>query len=227
MANSSPQAQRADNNWTVKQAYILALICLVLGLATGYFLRGSGESAAAKPTAAKSAPAVSAQDMQGGPPSAERMKHMADEQAKPLLAQLGNEPGNPELLAKIGNIYYDTQQFQEAINYYDRSLKVDPKSADVRTDRATAYFYLGDTDRAITELESVVKTDPKHAQTMFNLGMIKWQAKGDAKGAVQSWEQLLKAVPDYPDRGKVEQLIARAKQHTKIPPGTKTDKPAS
>jgi len=224
MSNSSNPAQRADNNWSAKQAYFLALICLVLGLASGYFLRGSGQSAIAKPALGKN---LAAQDMQGAPPSAERMKHMADEQAKPLLAQLADEPSNPELLAKIGNIYYDAQQFQEAISYYDRSLKVDPRNANVRTDRGTAYFYLGDSDRAITELENVVKTDPKHAQTMFNLGMIKWQAKGDAKGAVQSWEQLLKAVPDYPDRGKVEQLIARAKQHSNIAPGTKTSKPAS
>jgi cytochrome c-type biogenesis protein CcmH/NrfG len=171
---------------------------------------------------------MSQQNMQqGSTPSPEQMKHMADEQAKPLLADLAAQPNNPELLAKIGNIYYDTQQFQEAINYYDRSLKADPKNADVRTDRGTAFFYLGDADRAITELEDVVKAEPRHAQTMYNLGMIKWQAKGDAKGAVQSWEQLLKAVPNYPERAKVEQLIARAKQHTKIPPGTKTDKPAS
>jgi cytochrome c-type biogenesis protein CcmH/NrfG len=226
MSNSSNPARKADNNWSAKQAYVLALICLVLGLASGYFLRGSGQSAISEPAPGKNA-ATAAQDMPGAPPSAERMKHMADEQAKPLLAQLANEPSNPELLAKIGNIYYDAQQFQEAISYYDRSLKVDPRNANVRTDRGTAYFYLGDSDRAITELENVVKTDPKHAQTMFNLGIIKWQANGDAKGAVQTWEQLLKAVPDYPERGKVEQLIARAKQHTKIAPGTKTDKPAS
>ena len=225
--SNTQRTQKSDSSWTAKQAYLLAMICLALGLATGYFLRGSGESPAPKPTAAKGAPTMSAQNAQTSAPTPEQMRHMADEQAKPMLADLANQPNNPALLAKIGNIYYDTQQFQEAINYYDRSLNADPKNADVRTDRGTAYFYLGDADRAISELENVVKTDPGHAQTMFNLGMIKWQAKGDAKGAVQSWEQLLKTVPNYPERAKVEQLIARAKQHTKIPPGTKTDKPAS
>ena len=227
MPNSSQQTHSADNRWSPKQAYVLALICLVLGLAVGYFLRGSGETVAAKPSAAKAAPHDSAQNAQGGAPSAEQMKHMAGEQAKPLLAQLANDPANPAILTKLGNIYYDAQQFQEAINYYDRSLKVDSRNANVLTDRATAYFYLGDADRAIRELETVAKSDPKHAQTMFNLGMIKWQAKGDAKGAVESWEKLLKSVPDYPERGKVEQLIARAKQHSNIAPGTKTNKPAS
>jgi len=221
MPNSSQQS--TNDNWSARQAYVLALICLVLGLAAGYFLRGSGE-----PAKAAAAPAAQpAQGTQGGMPTPQQMRHMADEQAKPLIAQLNTTPNDPVLLAKIGNIYYDTQQFQEAINYYDRSLKGNPKSPDVRTDRATAYFYLGDADRAITELENIAKTDPKHGQTMFNLGMIKWQAKGDVNGAVQTWEQLLKSVPDYPERGKVEQLIARAKQHTKIAPGTKTDKPAS
>jgi len=223
MSNFSQQSTSTNNSWSARQAYILALICLVLGLASGYFLRGSGEPA----TTAAAPASQPVANMQGGAPTPQQMRHMADEQAKPLLAQLNTTPNDPALLAKIGNIYYDTQQFQEAVNYYDRSLKADPKSSDVRTDRATAYFYLGDADRAINELENIVKTDPKHGQTMYNLGMIKWQAKGDVNGAVQSWEQLLKAVPNYPERAKVEQLIARAKEHTKIAPGTKTDKPAS
>ena len=65
------------------------------------------------------------------------------------MAELSRQPNDAELLAKIGNIYYDTQQFQEAINYYDRALKVDPKNANVRTDRGTAFYYLGDADRGL------------------------------------------------------------------------------
>jgi cytochrome c-type biogenesis protein CcmH/NrfG len=163
----------------------------------------------------------------GQQPTPEQMKRMADTQAAPLLAQLKSSPNDPALLAQIGNVYYDTQQYKEAIGYYDRSLQADPKNPNVRTDMGTAFFYMGDADRAISEFEKTLTYDAKHGQTMFNLGMVKWQGKGDAKGAVESWERLLKAVPDYPDRANVEQLIARAKQHGDIKPGTKTNKPAS
>jgi cytochrome c-type biogenesis protein CcmH/NrfG len=157
----------------------------------------------------------------------EQLKHMADKQAEPLLARLQSSPNDPALLAQVGNVYYDTRIYSEAIKFYDQSLKADPKNPDVRTDLGTSYYYLGDADRALQEFHTVLKYDPKHAQTMFNMGMVQWQGKGDAKAAVASWEQLLKAVPDYPDRAKVQQLIEKAKAHSDMAPGTKTDKPAT
>jgi tetratricopeptide (TPR) repeat protein len=53
------------------------------------------------------------------------------------------------LLAKIGNIYYDAQQYPVAIDYYQQSLKVAPDDASVRTDMATAFWYTGNSDTAI------------------------------------------------------------------------------
>jgi cytochrome c-type biogenesis protein CcmH/NrfG len=91
----------------------------------------------------------------------------------------------------------------------------------------TAYFYLGDSDRAIQEFQTALKDDPKHGQTMFNMGMVQWQGKGDAPAAVATWERLLKTVPDYPERARVEEMLAKAKQHNSIKPGSKTAKPAS
>jgi cytochrome c-type biogenesis protein CcmH/NrfG len=152
---------------------------------------------------------------------------MADKQAEPILAQLKNSPSDPRLLAEAGNVYYDAQQYRAAIEYYDRALRVEPKNANVRTDMGTAYFYLGDSDRALQEFQTALKDDPKHGQTMFNMGMVQWQGKGDAPAAVATWEKLLKTVPDYPERARVEEMLAKAKQHGSIKPGTKTAKPAS
>ena len=225
MAQSkTPSASSAG--WTSIQAYVLATICLVVGIAVGYLLRGSaGSDSRPQPSAAATAPA----DMPatGGQPTPEQLKHMADKQAEPILAQLQNSPNDPKLLATAGNMYYDAQQYQAAIEYYDRALRVEPKNANVRTDMGTAYFYLGDSNRALQEFQTALKDDPKHAQTMFNMGMVQWQGKGDAPAAVATWEKLLKTVPDYPERAKVEEMLAKAKQHSAIKPGTKTSKPAS
>ena len=101
------------------------------------------------------------------------------------------------------------------------------KSADpvVLTQLASSYYYQGDADKAITTLQRALEIDPKNANALFNLGMLKWQAKGDPKAAVALWEKLLRTNPDHPNRGQVERLIARAKQHMSIPAGKKTDKP--
>jgi cytochrome c-type biogenesis protein CcmH/NrfG len=208
------------------QAYVLATICLVVGIAVGYLLRGSASSDS-KPQPSVAATAPAGVPAMGAQPTPEQLKHMADKQAEPIVAQLKNSPDDPGLLAQAGNIYYDAQQYRTAIEYYDRALRAVPKDANVRTDMGTAYFYLGDSDRAIQEFEIALKDDPKHGQTMFNMGMVQWQGKGDVSAAVATWEKLLKTVPDYPERAKVEEMLAKAKQHTAIKPGTKTAKPAS
>ena len=42
----------------------------------------------------------------------------------------------------------------------------------------------GARDKAITEFEKVLKTDPDNANAIFNLGMVKWQSKFDVDGAI-------------------------------------------
>jgi len=218
----------SNNQWTSTQAYVLAIICLVVGVGAGYVLRGSRP--ASTPTQATT-PTGQMGQMPGGMgeggqmPSPEQMKRMADKQAEPLLARLKNEPKNAELLAQIGNIYYDTRNFQEAINYYKQSVAIAP-NPNVNTDMATSYWFLGDADTAIREFENSLKLDPKHANTYLNLGIVKWEGKMDTDGAVAAWEKLLQVAPNFPERDTVNQLIARAKAHQNIQPGTKTDKPA-
>jgi cytochrome c-type biogenesis protein CcmH/NrfG len=90
---------------------------------------------------------------------------------------------------------------------------------------ATAYYYLGDADRAIAELNTSLHYRPNHAQTLLNLGLIKWQAKMDIEGAVAAWQRLLDTNPNYEQAPQVKQMIAQARQHSNMKPGTKAKKP--
>ena len=83
--------------------------------------------------------------------------------------------------------------------------------ADVRTDMATAYHLMGQPDRASQEYDAVRKIDGKHANALFNEGMVKWQDKMDVNGAIRSWRRLLEVHPDFAQREKVEKLLATAK----------------
>lgn len=225
---------RNSQSWTSTQAYLMAVICLIVGTAVGYLIRGSQASA---PTATPAVPAAAtgqapADAMHAGMgqnqmPSPEQMKAMADQSAVPLLEKLKSNPKDAATLAQVGNLYYDAQQFNVAVDYYGRALAIEPKNAAVRTDLGTAYLYLGDSDRAIEEFNTALKDNPKHAQAMFNLGMAQWRGKGDAKAAVATWEKLLATVPDFPERANVEQMVEQAKKHLNIKPGQKTDKPAA
>ena len=53
---------------------------------------------------------------------------------------------------------------------------------------------------------------PLKADTLFNLGIVKWQGKKDGPGAVAAWKKLLETNPAYPDKEAVLQLMAQAQQ---------------
>lgn len=212
-------------NWTGVQAYTLAVVCLLLGMAGGWLIRGSQSPAAPVEAASASVPAPAAM---GGAtntqPTPEQLKKMADTQAAPLMEKLKSDPNNPELLAGIGNFYYDAQQFPIAVDYYGKALKAKPSDAAVRTDMATAYWYMGNADDAIAEFNKALTYEPNKPNTLFNLGLVKWQGKMDIDGAVKDWEKLLATNPNYEGKDKVEQMIAEAKKHSGVKPGT-TAKP--
>jgi cytochrome c-type biogenesis protein CcmH/NrfG len=194
--------------WTSVQAYLLAAVCLLLGVALGYLFHGS-----ASPTAQAATPAATQQDsvLQKGQ-QADAQAALA-QAASPLLDAVNKNPNDYDSLVKLGNVYYDAQQYPNAITYYERALAIHPENPDVRTDMGTAYWYAGNADKAISEMETSLKYQAGHPQSLFNLGWVRWQGKNDAKGAVEAWEKLLKANPSYPQKEQVEQYIAKAKEH--------------
>jgi cytochrome c-type biogenesis protein CcmH/NrfG len=177
----------------------MAVICLVVGLAIGYLFRGSQSPTAPAPPAtnsqASAQPSAAPGGIAGQMPTLEQMKEIAEKKAAPLLEQLKGDPNNTDLLIQAGNIYVSTHQFKEAAGYFNRVLQVDPKNIAVRTQLASCMYYSGDVDGAISQLQQSLQYDPKDANSLFNLGMIKWQGKQDSKGALAAWQQLLKSNP--------------------------------
>jgi cytochrome c-type biogenesis protein CcmH/NrfG len=198
--------------WNSKQAYLLAVFCLLLGIPLGYFFRGSASPEPASPKSSEISGLPQPMSDQAQP-SPEQMKAMVDRAAAPLLEQLKANPNDPDTLAKVGNVYFDSHQYGDAINYYVQALKLRPDNPDVRTDLGTAYWYSGNADKAIEQFQQSLKIRPDHAGTLFNLGVVRWQGKADPKGAVQAWEELLRRNPDYPQKQQVLDYIEKAKQH--------------
>jgi tetratricopeptide (TPR) repeat protein len=207
------------HHWTVKQAIVLAAICLAAGIAGGWSIRAMQTPAGAGTANVSTVPAPEANQAPAQGP--ERMKEMADAQAAPLLGKLNADPNNPDLLTSAGNIYYDAQQYQTAVDYYGRVLKVKPADAAVRTDMATAYWYMGNADTAIAEFNKALIYVPDNPNTLFNRGLVKWKGKMDTAGAIADWEKLLAANPNYEGKDKVQQMLAEVKKQAAAQPDGK------
>jgi cytochrome c-type biogenesis protein CcmH/NrfG len=197
----------------------MAAVCLLLGIGLGYLFRGSETATAARSanSAQNSSPSPDAESAQGMP-TLEQMKQMADKKAGPLLEKLKADPKNPELLIQTGRVYEATHQFREAAGYLEKAIEADPKNIGIRTEMASCLYYSGDPDGAIRALEQTLHDQPADANSLFNLGLIRWQGKNDAPGAISAWEQLLKTNPKLESNKKsqVQKLIADARQHGKL-----------
>lgn len=206
--------------WNNAQAYGMAIICLLLGVAAGYLLH--------VPAVVNPPPSVSEVPAPASPPqmpSAADMKPMADKQVAPLLADLENHPTDADLLARIAHAYMSAEQFQSAQQYYEKSVAAKPKP-DTLNELAFVYVKLGDLDHGIRTLKRALTIDPKNPQVLYNLGYFEWKGKADPKAAIAAWQAFLKADPDSPKKADVQQMLAQARKHRSIPAGTKTEKPA-
>ncbi|MGZ5635018.1 MAG: tetratricopeptide repeat protein [Burkholderiales bacterium] len=204
-----PDPQRTGL-WTTREAYLLAMVCLFVGVVIGYLLRGSAPATQGAPSGGSTMPAsepatVPAQNQSLQSPAS------LNPTVQPMLDALQADPRNFETLANLGNTYYDHQFYDEAIKYYERALEVRPNEVNVRTDMGTTYYYIGQPQRAIQEFQRSLAISPTHAQTLFNMGIVKSEGLHDNAGAVAAWEKLLKTNPDYPQKERVQQLLAQAK----------------
>jgi cytochrome c-type biogenesis protein CcmH/NrfG len=211
--NELAATESTASDWRGQQVYLMAVACLILGVAVGYFLRGSQSPTQAKTVAptvqqAHGVPEATADQ----PPSLEKMKQMADKAAAPVLEKIKSNPKDFAALNDAGKVYRATHQFKEAAAYYEKALQIDPKNAATRTDLASCLYYTGDVDGAIAQLDKALSYDPKFFGALLNVGIIKLQAKNDAAGAISSWEKILKTDADPKQKELVKKLIADTKR---------------
>jgi tetratricopeptide (TPR) repeat protein len=173
---------------------------VLFGVIVGYMLGVSRTGAGSLPVAAVQAAAA-----------APAPALVTDQELQGWRNILATDPKNLRANVELANRLYDAGRYAEAIPYYQQAFSIDPKNVNVSTDFATALYYAGRADEALVQFDRSLAIDPRHGQTLFNLGIVKRDARNDPKGAIAAWERLLTSVPDYPDAAKVRTMIAELK----------------
>lgn len=126
-----------------------------------------------------------------------------------LEKELQKNPKNASAWTQLGNVYFDMNQYQKAIDAYGRSLEINPFNADVLTDRGVMYRRNGQPEKAIESFNQALKVDPRHEISRFNKGIVFLHDLKDRKGAIAAWEDLLKMNPlaRAPNGQSVKDLI--------------------
>ncbi|HIE64958.1 MAG: tetratricopeptide repeat protein [Nitrospira sp.] len=126
--------------------------------------------------------------------------------------KLDKDPKDVEALIFMANANFDIQRFEKAQVFYLRALEVDPDNPHIRTDLASTYRHMGDSDKAIVELDHVIQAHPNHEIALYNMGIILLNDKEDGAGAAKTWERLVQLNPHDPLSDELRKKISEIKE---------------
>lgn len=179
-----------------RDTFSFMLAGTVFGLVVGYMAAQWGVLPSPAPVAAASRVAV--------PATAAPARVDPDEVAA-LDALASRQPRDPAARVELGNLYMDSERWDEAIRWYREALAIDASLADVATDLGACLLSSGRPEEAIVELERALAKDPAHRLALFNR-VVALLRLGRTKDAVDAWQELEQRHPEDP---QLERLRAR------------------
>lgn len=182
------------------------LVFLLSGVFFGVLVGWIFGSQRLTPPVAASAPPVSAPASAGNAAQPQSPPPVDENRAAELQKVAAAEPKNAAVRAELGNLYFDSERFEQAIPWYEAALKLTP-TADISTDLGVSYLYLQQTDKAIAQFEESIKIDPKHLKTWLNIGIAKAMFKGDPTGGEAAWKQVIEIAPGSEEAKRAQQGI--------------------
>ena len=200
-------------------AWAMLLVGLVLGGAIGYALHGAvgprmegGEPTGPADIMAGMSGGGNGAGAMGGQPTGAPAQMPAEitAQVQKYRQVLARDPANLEANIGMGNLLFDSGQWERAVQHYTKALEKSPNNGDVRVDMAIALHNLGKNDLALTELKRVTKELPEHRNAWLNLGVVS-ATVGDNATAIKAWERYLVLEPNGSHAAAIREELSRLK----------------
>lgn len=195
---------------TRNATYALGTAALLGTFALGFML---GEQAGRAGRIAREAPPAPTADLPAPPPGAPGVPLDTSQQITTLQQLLAQDPKSARAWVQLGNLYFDTNQAQRSIDAYARALELEPANPDVLTDQGVMYRAVGAYDKALADFEKANALDPKHVQSLYNIGVVYAFDLKDAAKAERAWNRLIEQAPDSEQAGQARQAMAQLPGH--------------
>lgn len=115
--------------------------------------------------------------------------------AEQLFRQyLAQNPSSAEALSNLGAICARREQFSEAVTFYEKALRANPKLIPVHFNIAIALGHLKEHEKAAQHLRTFLKSYPGDARARQLLGLSRMES-GDYRGALAELETSYKLNP--------------------------------
>ena len=177
------------------EAIVFGIAGSLFGLIIGWVL-GTQQARRSGPVAAPVAQAAPAQQQT---PASPQPVPIDPERVKALEGLAAQNARDPQPRVQLGNMFFDAEQYPQAIKWYEQAIKIEPNDPNVSTDLGVAYYYTNQPDRALAQFDHSLKVDPKHIKTLLNVGIVRAFGKQDLPGAAKAWQQVVDLSPNSPE----------------------------
>ncbi|MFQ5464492.1 MAG: tetratricopeptide repeat protein [Thermodesulfobacteriota bacterium] len=123
-----------------------------------------------------------------------------------LKAQLAEKPDDPDLVAQLGHAYFEQKRFDEASEYYKKTIELTGGNADMYNDLGLSMHYQGNSAGGLGYIDKGIKENPYNQRIWLTKGFLLAYGMDDIEGARKAWEkaaaldptsQIGKAAADY------------------------------
>lgn len=95
----------------------------------------------------------------------------------------------------LGNFYFDSHKHQKSVDAYANALALEPNNPDVLTDQGVMYRALHAYDKAEANFQKAQKLNPKHVQSLFNLGVVYAHDLNAPAKAIKAFSGVIELAP--------------------------------
>jgi len=180
-----------------------------LAVAQGFHGRSQVAGAEAIPRPA-GPPAMGAQAP--GPSAAPMMAEISA-----LKERIARNPQDVDALVRLGDLFYDIENWDDAKEFYERAVAIRPGDPNVLTDLGFCYMSTGQFGRALELFDAASAADPTHWQSVYNAVVVSGLYMGSFGRAARALAQLKSIKPDAPNLAELEQAIADAMRGERRP----------
>lgn len=176
-------------------AIVFGIAGSLFGLIIGWVLGTQNATG----TARVAAPVAQAAPATAGAPAAQQPPPLDPARVQALQTVAEKDPKNTESRVQLGNLFFDAEQYPQAITWYEQAFALNPADPNVSTDLGVAYYYTNQPDKALAQFDKSLATDPRHIKTLLNVGIVRAFGKNDLAGAAKAWEEVVAISPDSPE----------------------------
>jgi tetratricopeptide (TPR) repeat protein len=175
---------------------LFTMVGALSGFIVGFFVAGGSRPAPAASPAA--APATASAAPAAAPVAPARLAEMRQ------AAQ--RSPDDMDAARELANAYYDSSDWANAAEWYEKVVGKKPADADLLTDLGSCYRNLSKFPKAVELYKKAQTASPGHPQSLLNLALVYTFDLKEPGPAQEALDHLKKAHPEIP---KLEDLQLR------------------